>query len=241
MNQLKLITNSLVPVYETNKGEKIVNARELHEFLEVGRDFTNWIKDRIQKYGFVENEDFSITLTKIGERQNVIRHDYILKLDMAKELSMVENNDQGSKARKHFIEIEKKYSQLKPTSQLEIMQMAINQMVEQEREIKEIRQENKEIRSELEDTKRGYIDIDAPLRIQFTDAVRKLAKKRGMGFDEAYNYVYNMLGKQNHADIFRRHENALAKGHKVSKVEIVEQLNLLVPAIRLAKSLGGIA
>ena len=32
---------------------------------------------------------------------------------MAKELSMVENNEKGSQARKYFIEVEKKYKALK--------------------------------------------------------------------------------------------------------------------------------
>lgn len=35
-----------------------VNARELHEYLEVGKDYSNWIKDRIEQYKFNENEDF---------------------------------------------------------------------------------------------------------------------------------------------------------------------------------------
>ena len=35
-----------------------VNARDLHAFLEVGRDFSNWIKNRIEVYGFAENVDY---------------------------------------------------------------------------------------------------------------------------------------------------------------------------------------
>ena len=46
-----------------------VSARELHAFLEVWRDFSTWIKDRISKYEFVENTDY-ITLTKTGELEN---------------------------------------------------------------------------------------------------------------------------------------------------------------------------
>ena len=49
-----------------------VNARELHSFLKVGRDYTNWIKGRIEKYGFVENQDYVLTFAKTGERQNVL-------------------------------------------------------------------------------------------------------------------------------------------------------------------------
>src|SRR5690606_30643725 len=101
MNQLKVVANELVPDYVTDRGEKIVEARELHEFLEVGTKFTDWIKERIRKYGFVENEDYLLVLTKSGERQNVIKHDYILKLDVAKELAMLEDNEQGREARKY--------------------------------------------------------------------------------------------------------------------------------------------
>ena len=37
---------------EVKNGEQLVSARELYEFLEVKRDFSTWIKDRINKYGF---------------------------------------------------------------------------------------------------------------------------------------------------------------------------------------------
>ncbi|PAV06821.1 hypothetical protein CBG25_05470 [Arsenophonus sp. ENCA] len=37
-----------------------VNAPDLHAFLEIGKDFTTWIKDRINQYGFVENQDYII-------------------------------------------------------------------------------------------------------------------------------------------------------------------------------------
>lgn len=48
----------LIKIIEEN-GEKLVSARELHEFLEIGKDFSTWIKDKINKYGFEEGLDFS--------------------------------------------------------------------------------------------------------------------------------------------------------------------------------------
>ena len=51
----------LIKVTEKN-GQQLVSARELHEFLESKQDFTNWIKNRIEKYDFQENEDFTIIL-----------------------------------------------------------------------------------------------------------------------------------------------------------------------------------
>ena len=49
-------------------GEKkrFVNARELHKWLGVGKFFANWIKDRIEKYGFVENLDYFTTIANSG-------------------------------------------------------------------------------------------------------------------------------------------------------------------------------
>lgn len=61
---VKILINEMIPVYETDTGERVVDGRELHDFLEVGRDFTNWIKDRIEKYGFIVEEDFSPILAK---------------------------------------------------------------------------------------------------------------------------------------------------------------------------------
>jgi len=60
--------------------------------LGVGKDFTTWIKGKIKKYEFMKDEDWKLTFTKTGERKNVKVNCYSLTLDMAKELSMVENN-----------------------------------------------------------------------------------------------------------------------------------------------------
>lgn len=55
--------NEIVKIEERD-GIQFVNARELHESLGVGRDFTNWIKERIEKYGFSEGSDFTPDLVK---------------------------------------------------------------------------------------------------------------------------------------------------------------------------------
>ncbi|PTQ89795.1 antA/AntB antirepressor family protein [Agitococcus lubricus] len=102
---------NLVNVFEGVIGsvrQLVVNARDLHSFLQVGKVFAAWIQERIGKYEFVENEDFTVTVSKTGIRSNVIQKDYLLALDMAKELSMVENNDKGREARRYFIAMEKK-------------------------------------------------------------------------------------------------------------------------------------
>lgn len=81
----------LLPVLQQEDGSWI-DARTLHKELKVGKIFGAWIVSRIEKYEFIENDDFKLTLSKIGKRKNVTQKDYSLTLDMAKELSMVENN-----------------------------------------------------------------------------------------------------------------------------------------------------
>ena len=106
----------LIPLHsQTIDGNAVetVNARELHAFLEVQTRFNDWIKNRIEQYDFVENQDFlvvtekKVTMTDAGEKATLIK-EYHITLDMAKELSMVERNEKGKQARKYFIECERK-------------------------------------------------------------------------------------------------------------------------------------
>lgn len=87
---------------------QVCDGRELHLFLKNGKQFSDWIKQRISQYGFEENQDFVIASPKSeAKRGGHNRTDYHLTLDMAKELSMVENNEQGRQARRYFIEMER--------------------------------------------------------------------------------------------------------------------------------------
>ena len=108
--------NTLIPVFAGNLANNTVqlcDARTLHTFMQVRRDFTTWIKGRIRKFGFTLGEDFimvanlsSPNLVSPKTRPQQLT-DYHLSLDMAKELSMVENNEQGRAARRYFIECER--------------------------------------------------------------------------------------------------------------------------------------
>lgn len=118
----------LIKITESGKGNPVVNARDLHVFLEVGKDFSTWLKSKLKKYDFVENVDFArlfydidghkIGLPKNGEWtdsefQKVHKIEYALTLNCAKELAMVQNNERGRQARQYFIEVEKRYKILK--------------------------------------------------------------------------------------------------------------------------------
>lgn len=106
-----MTNQDLVPVFTGSLQDRtlqLCNARDLHTFLGVRRDFSTWIKERIAEYGFTEGEDYSPVLGNRSDgRSGKPRTDYHLTLDMAKELAMIENNDQGRQARRYFIQCER--------------------------------------------------------------------------------------------------------------------------------------
>ena len=107
---------ALIPVVAgTLNGQtaQLVDARLLHAFLAVRRDFSTWIKGRIQEYGFEKDVDY--LLTKTGEQLpsgTKWKLDYFLTLDMAKELAMVERTPRGREARRYFIACQRQLRQM---------------------------------------------------------------------------------------------------------------------------------
>ncbi|MCD6433240.1 MAG: antA/AntB antirepressor family protein [Sulfurimonas sp.] len=99
MNNIIHITQTELDGNEVNSAD----ARDIHTYLKVDTPFPTWIKRAIEKYDFIEDEDFTslITDSKSGKR------DFFVSMDMAKELCMLENNQIGEDTRKYFIKLEK--------------------------------------------------------------------------------------------------------------------------------------
>lgn len=118
---------NLPQVQEYNQLTQAVNARELHAFLQNKRQFSDWIKQRISEYDFVENQDF-VSFSQNCEKPKGGRPttEYAITLDMAKELSMVERNEQGKQARKYFIECEKRLHATMPQTYIEALQALLD-------------------------------------------------------------------------------------------------------------------
>lgn len=169
--------------------KRFVNARELHQWLGVGRDFATWIKDRIKKYDFIENLDYFIAIPNSGDGLNaqskgkivdaktgkVLAKEYVISLDMAKELAMVENSEIGKKVRKYFIRVESDFRK--------VMQIAtrdpkfINQLATQ---FAETREETKEYRRDFTDSVKNFIE----------------AKNYGTYTDMLYDFLFMEKAKE---------------------------------------------
>lgn len=90
----------LVPIIITAKGNRAVDGRLLHEALEVKTNFIDWMK-RMIEYGFEQNIDYLKSDCPVNQYNT--KHEYILKLDMAKEISMLQRTEKGRQIRKYFI------------------------------------------------------------------------------------------------------------------------------------------
>jgi len=110
-DNLNLVKDEIIPVYRTTDGgEKVVDAKELYEYLNVSTYFTTWFDRRVEEYEFEEGLDFfSFLKESNGGRPS---KEYVLTLDMGKELGMLEKSEEGRRIRKYFIEFEKRGREL---------------------------------------------------------------------------------------------------------------------------------
>lgn len=99
--------NELINVTLNDNQEPVVSGRQLHEALGVNSRYTTWF-DRMKEYGFTEGQDFLPNLGKsTGGRQAT---DHVIKLDMAKEIAMIQRTERGKQVRQYFIQVEKDFN-----------------------------------------------------------------------------------------------------------------------------------
>jgi phage anti-repressor protein len=205
MNNLTVIENELVPVYETSTGEKVVYGSELHEVLGVRTPYKDWSTRRLNDIDAVENEDFEAA--QICAPSGQTKKDHIIKLDIAKEMAMLERNEKGKEVRRYFIRVEKKYKvaslatqELSP--QLQVM---INLEIEQKRQAEKIEHVEERIESIRE-----VVAIDTT---SWRDDTGRILRKIGMecGDSKSYQDVraesYQLLEKRMGVNVKQRLTN----------------------------------
>ena len=104
---LTLYRNEVVPVYITDLGNKVVNARELHSFLGVKDNFRTWIKSKIKSHKLSEEQKHYTSFAEKSAKGGRPRIEYILRLEQAKKIAMGTNNAQGDKVKDYFLECER--------------------------------------------------------------------------------------------------------------------------------------
>lgn len=144
-------TDSLIPInYESPT--PTVNARDLHEALDVPTPFKDWFP-RMCRYGFVEGKDFSSNLREsTGGRPSI---DHEISIAMAKELCMLQRSPMGRKFRQYFIAIEEAWNS--PDHIMErALQIAHQRAIEAQKRIMALTEENETLEIALNTSLQFY-------------------------------------------------------------------------------------
>ena len=133
--------SKLIPI-QNNDGAQTVLGRDLHAFLEIGKDYSTWFKDMCQ-YGFIAGQDFTPKSGKTSEAGGRPRIDHIISLEMAKEICMIQRSPLGNQARQYYIECERRARNNVPAlSGPELVARALieaqNMLEEKDQQIKEL-------------------------------------------------------------------------------------------------------
>lgn len=104
LETIRIFSEDVIPVYDTDTGEKVVLGRELHERLKIKSRYNDWFAN-MSAYGFKENVDYSSFTKNLVNGGRSIEH--ILSLDMAKHIAMIQRTPEGMEIRQKLIDLEK--------------------------------------------------------------------------------------------------------------------------------------
>ena len=168
---------NIVETSLNNQSVNTVNARDIHKYLNVGKDFSTWIKDRIDAFSFMENIDYLVLTPEMGNNQKGRPlKEYHVSLDMAKELSMVDRGEKGKQVRKYFLECERVAKKLTsepvklPTTYIEALKNLVQ--AEEAKAIMAIELEAAAPKIEFVD---NYVEYEGSLCLR--DGFKSIAKK----------------------------------------------------------------
>lgn len=170
----------IIKVELNERLEPIVSGRELHRVLEVGSNYTTWFS-RMSEYGFVENQDF-VSVWSDSKTGNGVEYlgspqkmsargyelDHAMKLDIAKEIAMLQRNEKGRQVRQYFIQVEKDFN-----SPEKIMARALKIA---EHQINILRIENTQQQAQIEADKPKVLFADAVSVSKTSILIGELAK-----------------------------------------------------------------
>lgn len=178
----------LLKVEVNENQEPIVGGRELHEALEVKTAYKDWFP-RMCEYGFIENQDYCSILSESTGGRPALNH--AIKLDMAKEIAMLQRNEKGKEIRKYFIQVEKDFN-----SPEKIMARALKIA---ENRIQTLSIATKELESKIEEQKPKVLFAESVTASNTSILVGELAKIiKQNGHDIGQNRLFQWLRENNY-------------------------------------------
>ncbi len=233
-SDMKIVDKELIPIYETSKGEKVVFARELHKAVLTSTRFNDWIQRNMLNIGFVEDKDFYSFMSKTSGRPS---QDFVLTLDTAKHIAMIQRNEIGMKIRQKFINLEKRVQQQAPGTAAEMLLKQAELMVQYEKRINNL--ESKAAAAHHRIDNFDKIDTIGDKQQRLNKMVRLYAANQGLTFQQAWRNFKGAFNTAYRTNLTLIIENYKLK-HNIQKLSVPEYLakiDRLDDAIRVADKL----
>ncbi|MFN1845157.1 antA/AntB antirepressor family protein [Clostridioides difficile] len=246
MENLKIVEEKgIIKVYTTDEDIKVVNGRELWEGLGVKQDFSDWMKKNLENVDAVENTDY-FRLPFKREANNATLLEYIIKLEIAKEICMIagispraskELRENSKKYRKYLIDVEKKYQKIKETldtsklsPDLQMFKKIFDTVAKQELEQNQLKQVLNETKEEI----RGIRDVISLSPKNWRDDTNKIIKQIGnkqgeFNFirNESYELLNNRFGVDLKTRLNNKRKRMREEGISKSKIDKTNFLDVI--------------
>lgn len=186
---------------QVKNDRQLVNARDLYKGLEVKRRFSAWWEQNSK--GFEENEDFTSVLTSTvvanGARKPI--QDYLVTIDMAKELCMMSKTEKGKEVRQYFIRVEKRFNEIKAMSipkpdsyMIEDPIKRAERWIEEAKERQELEHKNEKLQDKIDKDADDVVFARAIRYSHHAIPIRELADILTQnGFTIGQNQLYKLL------------------------------------------------
>ena len=179
--------NALIQTQENENGNLLVSGRELHEFLEVKTKYVDWF-NRMKEYDFIEKVDYLLVAQKkeTNNPKNPIAeiNDHNIKIEMAKEISMLQRNEKGKQARRYFLELEMKWN-----SPEMVMKRAMDYL---NKRIDNMKTENLVLTQQVHELKPKADYVDHILKSKSLMAITQISKDYGMSGQKLNKLLHDL-------------------------------------------------
>ena len=199
--------NDLIRVNLNDNQEPVISGRELHDFLGVETSYRLWFP-RMCEYGFMYGVDYTPYIF-VHPQNNQETTDHAMKIDMAKELAMIQRSEKGRQARKYFIEVEKEYN-----SPEKVMARALKIA---EMQLSNLRFENKVQAQQIQELTPKASYYDKVLQCKEVVSISVIAKDYGMSAKKLNSLLHNKGVQYKQGHIWLLYQKYADKGYTKTK------------------------
>lgn len=172
---------------QVKNDRQLVSARDLHKGLGLKGRFSRWFKTNSEL--FTENEDFYKCTSSTVVNNGAVREldDYLLTIEMAKQLAMMARTEQSKLYREYFLDLERKWNS---------PEMVMHRALEfSNARIKQLKLENKNLSIQLEESNKKADYLDVILGTPDALAISQIAADYGYGA-VSFNRLLHKVGIQ---------------------------------------------